>query len=312
LTRHWAVSKKGNEMFANQWQQDAALGYEPSALAQGTADGTGGSADSRAQWALVLKGATLYTAMAVVSRDLTKVRQGEQIISLSSGHAGLNSALFSAIFGGEIPEVDLTNPVVAACFEAGKTASKQDVDQASEVVRADKARRDASAQARRDAERSAAKAAYAAKKAADAAAWAAEAPQRKAAADKAAAEKSAAQAAAKEKAEKEAAAAAAETEAAVAKIVDTAAVGHSGAMYLTQEKLWAVRSPRIRTEGSFAHGQKYARIEIVEVYGNKVLRVLPEGDASRDLLCAAAIAAGAIEIDGVILCDDGSEIFLEK
>ena len=286
------------------------FGPDQGAVFAEPASSAGQQAERRAQWGVVLKGAILYTALAVQARDWAKARQGEGLITAASGRGGLDSALLTAIFGGEVPALDLSNRLLAACYEAGQTASDNAVAAAREVVRANRAGREAVAQSRRTAERATEKAAYAAKKAADKAEWDAAAPARKTAADHAAAEKLAAQAAAAEKAAAAKAAAQAETQVAVAKITATASVGYSGALYLTQEQVWAVRSPRVRIEGSLAYGQTYARVEMVEVYGCMVLRLLPEGNAKHDLACAKALAEGGIEVDGVILCDDGSEIFI--
>ena len=286
------------------------FGPDQGAVFAEPASSAGQQAERRAQWALALKGATLFTAMAVQARDWAKARQGEELIANASRLGGVDSALLTAIFGGEVPALDLSNRLMAACYEAGQTASDKDVATARELVRVNKAGREAAAQNRRIAERAADQAAYAAKKAAEKAAWDAGAPQRKAAADKAAAEKLAAQAAAAEKAAAAKDAAKAETDAAVSKITATASVGYSGALYLTQEQVWAVRSPWLRTEGAFPYGQTYARVEVAEGYGSMVLRLLPEGNAKHDLACAKALADGGIEVDGVILCDDGSEIVI--
>lgn len=295
-------------MYHLQNPEENPFGPDQGAVFAEPTSSAGQQAERRAQWGLVLKGATLYTAMAVQACDWAKARQGEELIATASGRGGLDSALLSAIFGGEVPALDLSNRLLSACYEAGQTASDHAISAAREVVRANKAGREAAAQARRDAERAAEKAAYIAKKAADKAAWDADAPQRKAAADKAAAEKLAAQAAAADKAVAAKATAKAETDEAVSKIIATASAGYSGALYMTQQQVWAVRSPRVRTEGNLTYGQTYARVELVEVYGCMVLRLLPEGNAKHDLACAKALAEGGIEVDGVIMCDDGSEI----
>ncbi len=137
-------------MFSNQWEQDDALGYSPSALAQGAAAATcDGSADVRAQWAQVLTGAILFTAMAVKARDWAKVQQGEDLMAMASGRAGLDSAFLSAVFGGDVPAVDMSNRLIAACYDAGGKATAQALDSAREVVRANKALREAADRARK-------------------------------------------------------------------------------------------------------------------------------------------------------------------
>jgi hypothetical protein len=116
----------------------------PGAIAESQASG-GGSEQSerRAQWSLVLNGAVLFTAMAVNHRDWAKARQGESLIATASGRAGVDSALLTAIFGGEVPQVDMSNPMIAACHDAGKSASAEQLAIAREVVRANKNQRDA-------------------------------------------------------------------------------------------------------------------------------------------------------------------------
>lgn len=120
---------------------------------QNVADLGGNAAERRAQWGVVLKGAALYTAMAVQARDWVKAKQGEELMSTASGRAGLESALLVAICGGEVPAVDMSNRLLVACFEAGKTACDEQVAKARAVVQENKASREAAAQERREAER---------------------------------------------------------------------------------------------------------------------------------------------------------------
>ena len=242
--------------------------------------------------------------MAMSLRDYRLMRLVADQAQNADKAASLDGAVLGAIFG-----------VASACADTkaiaqGRGLPKADVVAARKAVLAEVAKHDADQASAKAAQRAVENAAYAAKKAADKAAWDAAAASRKAAADKAAAEKLATQAAAAEKAAAAKATAKAETDEAVSKIMATASAGYSGALYMTQEQVWAVRSPRLRTEGALAYGQTHARIEIAEVYGCTVLRLLPDGNAKHDLTCAKALADGGIEVDGVIMCDDGSEIVI--
>lgn len=89
--------------------------------------------DRRAQWAVVLKGATLFTSLAIKAKDAAKTAQGHQIMSKARANAGLDSAILSAIFGGEVPAVP-ENRLMAALAEAGQTATKAELEDAREVI----------------------------------------------------------------------------------------------------------------------------------------------------------------------------------
>lgn len=118
----------------------------------GEVDGTEPQAPRRVQWAVVHKGATLFTALAVQGRDWVKARQGEELMAMASGRAGLDAALLSAVFGGEIPVVDMNNRMIAACFEAGKVATEEQLKKARELVLTNRAQREELDRARRSAE----------------------------------------------------------------------------------------------------------------------------------------------------------------
>lgn len=89
--------------------------------------------DRRATWAGVLKGATLFTAMAIKAKDAAKTAQGRDIMAKASANAGLDSAILSAIFGGEVPAVP-ENRLMAALAEAGQTATKAELEKAREII----------------------------------------------------------------------------------------------------------------------------------------------------------------------------------
>lgn len=89
--------------------------------------------DRRAAWAGVLKGATLFTAMAIKANDAAKTAQGRDIMAKASANAGLDSAILSAIFGGEVPAVP-ENRLMAALAEAGQTATKAELEKAREII----------------------------------------------------------------------------------------------------------------------------------------------------------------------------------
>lgn len=109
----------------------------------------------RAEWAVVLKGAVLFTAMAIKAKDAAKAAQGRDIMAKARNYSGLDSALLSAIFGGEVPAVP-ENRLMAALIEAGRSATAEELKAAREVVATDEAARKAAKEA-----------AYAAKKAAE-------------------------------------------------------------------------------------------------------------------------------------------------
>ena len=87
----------------------------------------------RAEWGVVLKGALLYTAHAVQAKDAAKAAQGYDIMAKARDYSGLDSAILSAIFGGEVPPVP-ENRLMAALTEAGKTATAEARKAAREVV----------------------------------------------------------------------------------------------------------------------------------------------------------------------------------
>jgi hypothetical protein len=64
----------------------------------GEVDGTGHQAPRRGQWAVVHKGATLFTALALQGRDWVKARQGEDLMAMACGRAGLDVAFLCPPF----------------------------------------------------------------------------------------------------------------------------------------------------------------------------------------------------------------------
>jgi hypothetical protein len=87
----------------------------------------------RAEWAVVLKGAVLFTALACQAKDTAKAVQGHDIIAKARDYSGLDSAILSAIFGGEVPPVP-ENRLMAAIVEAGKTATAEELKAARAVM----------------------------------------------------------------------------------------------------------------------------------------------------------------------------------
>lgn len=272
----------------------------------------GQKAERRAQWGAVLRGATLYTAMAVKARDWAKVRQGEELMTTAGGRAGLDSSLLTAIFGGEVPAIDLSNRLLTACYEAGQTASDQAIAEARAVVRENKASRETAAKSRQAAAWAAEKAVLAQKKAAEKAAFEAAAPLRKAAAATKAAEKAAL--------EQAAAAKAAVSRAAIAGEKAQAVIAqYQGTVGITEDVVAAANEATAFLDGLGVNVTKlssapsaWATLKIL--VGEKSVTVLvdeirqePES-LRRARRVQALIAEGGIEVDGVILCDDGSEI----
>lgn len=87
----------------------------------------------RAEWAVVLKGAVLFTALAIQAKDAAKAAQGYDIIAKARDYSGLDSVILAAIFGGEVPPVP-ENRLMAAIVEAGKTATAEALKAAREVI----------------------------------------------------------------------------------------------------------------------------------------------------------------------------------
>ena len=89
----------------------------------------------RAEWAVVLKGAVLFTAMAIQAKDAAKAAQCYDIIAKARDYSGLDSAVLSAIFGGEVPPVPESR-LMSALAEAGKTATAEELKAARGVMAA--------------------------------------------------------------------------------------------------------------------------------------------------------------------------------
>lgn len=100
----------------------------------------------RAEWAVVLKGAVLFTAMAIKAKDAAKAAQGYDIMAKARNYSGLDAALLSAVFGGEVPVVP-ENRIIAALTEAAKAATAEEMKAAREVVAKDEAARKAAKEA---------------------------------------------------------------------------------------------------------------------------------------------------------------------
>lgn len=273
----------------------------------------------RAEWAVVLKGAVLFTAMAIQAKDAAKAAQGREIMAKARANAGLDSAILSAIFGGEVPAVP-ENRLIAALTEAGKSATAEELKAAREVVATDEAARKAAKEA-----------AYAAQKAArresarsynerQDALRAARAPEKAArAAEKAAA----------------AAAKSAAVEANKAKITQMGElVAKVGAMVSTLENHLKVEADiknlladaGVSLQMEFGHMAAHKAIvgyalclsatETGVMGFVNVLNSTPAVDAHRAAVAKQAkidaiLAKGGILVDGIILTEDGHEIKLE-
>ena len=294
----------------NPFGPDRAVMIDPAPASAGL------QAERRAQWALVLKGAILFTAMAVKARDWAKARQGEELVTWASNNSGLDAALLRGIFGGEVPAVDMSNRLLAACLNAGKTATDAEVAKAREVVRANKAAREAAAQARRDAERAERAAQNRAERVVRA----------EIRANRDAAKELAEQARAQKKAAEEAAYAVkkAAFDAAVASEPVRALIdrwnGFEGAtpeVRAAAETIAAeLRAAGVAADTLFALSGQWGRIKVLA--GNLSVTVFADdlrqepSPVRRARLIDEHLAAGAILIDGVILTDDGQEIAVEN
>lgn len=295
----------------NPFGPDRAVLIDPAPASAGL------QAERRAQWALVLKGASLFTAMAVKARDWAKARQGEELVTWASNNSGLDAALLRGIFGGgEVPAVDMSNRLLAACLNAGKTATDAEVAKAREVVRANKAAREAAAQARRDAER----AERAAQNRAERVVRAEIRVNRDAAkelAEQARAQKKAAEEAAY--AVKKAAFDAAVASEPVRALIDrwNGFEGATPEVKATAETIAAeLRAAGVAVDTLSALSGQWGRIKVHT--GNLTVTVFADdlrqepSPVRRARLIDERLAAGAILVDGVILTDDGQEIAVEN
>ena len=273
------------------------------------------ASERRAKWGSVLNGAILFTAMAVQAREWAKVRQGEELMAMASGRAGLDAALLSAIFGGDVPAVDMSNRLLVACFEAGKTATPDAVDQARQVVRANRGQREAAAQDRRDAERTQ----HEAKNRAD------RLVRTQNRANREAAKEQASHARAQREADEKVAYAAQKTAFNTAMASDPVSAlvarwnGFEGAAAevktAAETAADELRAAGVVVETISAISGQWGRIKVLS--GSRSVTIFADDLRQEPVLVRRArllaehLATGAILVDGVILTDDGREIAVE-
>lgn len=272
------------------------------------------NAGHRTAWGHIASGAFLMAEMAVKAKAWGQLAQALDLAETASNRGSLNAALLGEIFG-HAPAPDLSNQVIAACHEAGMSATPAAIASARAAVREHQATRKAAREAaeaakRRDERRQQNEAARM-----RAEARAAALPAYKAEQAAKAAEAKAAKAAAEAKAVADKAAKIEAAKADLAAKEATWPVGVTGIRYMPARAL-----PEAAIHGAAYCGTREQ--PALSRYTAKVPEFFPAvevsliaGDTTKaqlDIKLAAMVAAGnAIIVDGLVITDEAEHCIVD-